>query len=43
MNRLEWLIWFLFLTQITILLSMFYRRMRDFVRVDRRFRALGDA
>jgi len=42
-NRLEWLIWLLFATQTTILLSMVYRRTRDIIRVDRRLRDLGDA
>ncbi|HEU5054975.1 MAG TPA: CDP-alcohol phosphatidyltransferase family protein [Kofleriaceae bacterium] len=42
-GRLEWLIWLLFATQTTILLSMVYRRTRDIIRVDRRLRDLGDA
>ena len=42
-DRLEWLIWLLFVTQTTILLSMVYRRTRDIIRADRRLRDLGDA
>ncbi|HLU66927.1 MAG TPA: hypothetical protein VKZ63_11665, partial [Kofleriaceae bacterium] len=41
-GRLDWLVWLLFASQVTVMLSMIVRRSREMLRADRQLRALGD-